>query len=153
MDKRFVAAVTGSIAGLWVTMAVAATSCTATATSLAFGTYTPGAGARYSTSTVQVGCTSGSFFAVGSSAGNSGSYSQRLMTSGSASLQYNLYTTAAYTSIWGDGSPGSSIYTGTGTGTATPLSFTIYGMLPDSTYNQTVTPGIYGDTIFVVVSF
>jgi spore coat protein U-like protein len=75
------------------------------------------------------------------------------MTSGSASLQYNLYTTAAYTSIWGDGSPGSSIYTGTGTGTATPLSFTIYGMLPDSTYNQTVTPGIYGDTIFVVVSF
>lgn len=137
-----------SVAGV----AAAGNSCTATATSLALGTYTPGAGPAASAATVTVTCNSGAVFAVGANAGNSGNQNQRLLTSGANSLQYNLYTTASHTTIWGDGTGSTGVLSGTSTGSPYVLNY--YGLLPDNAFNQAGVPGSgYSDTILVVVTF
>jgi spore coat protein U-like protein len=130
----------------------AANSCTATATSLALGSYTPGAGAAAASATITVTCNSGAFFAVGASPGNSGNQNQRLLTSGTNSVQYNLYTAINHATIWGDGTGSTGILSGTSTGS--PYVLPYYGLLPDNAFNQAAVPGTgYSDSILVVVSF
>ena len=129
--------------------------CSVTATALAFGNYTPGAGAIPGNSTLNVKCTKGTTFTValdkGTTAG--GTSAQRLMTAGGADrLQYNLYTTAAFATLFGDGTTGA-VGSGTGTGLATNVALTVFGNLPDSAANQAVTPGAYADTIGVTVTY
>lgn len=133
--------------------AAAANSCTVSATSLAFGAYMPGAGPLTSAATATVGCNAGAFFAVGASAGSSGNESQRLLTSGTHTLQYNLYLTAAHATIWGDGGGTTGVFSGTATGTTSPSIFTYYGLLPDNAFNQAAVPGSYSDPLVVVVTF
>jgi spore coat protein U-like protein len=152
MRKVFMLAATASLMAAGG-VAVAANSCTVQASSLAFGAYTPGMGSQYSTSTVGVACTAGALFAIGSSSGSSGSFTQRLLTGGANPVQYNLYTTSAYSTIWGDGSGSTGVFSGSGLGPTTRQLFTIYGALPDNAHNQASTPGAYLDTITVVVSF
>jgi spore coat protein U-like protein len=136
-------------------MAVAApaagNSCTVSATSLALGSYAPGTGAVASTATVTITCNAGTLFAVGASGGNSGNENQRLLTSGANSLQYNLYTSASYATIWGDGSGTTAVFSGTAT--ASPSVFHYFGLLPDNAFNQGAVAGSYSDSILVVVSF
>lgn len=90
--------------------AQAAQDCTVSATPVAFGVYDPvesttpldGVGQ------ITVDCRGNFvFFQVSLSAGGSGSYAAREMTSGPNTLQYNLYLDAARTIIFGDGSGGS----------------------------------------------
>ncbi len=131
----------------------AANSCTASATSLSFGAYTPGAGARTSAATVTVACNAGAFFAVGATPGNSGNENQRLLDYGAYSVQYNLYTSSAYATIWGDGNGSTGVFSGTATGPTSPSIITYYGKLPDNAFNQAAVPGSYSDTITVVVTF
>ncbi|MEF9387891.1 spore coat protein U domain-containing protein [Ralstonia solanacearum species complex bacterium KE056] len=61
---------------------------------------------------------------------------------------YNLYTSSAYTTAWGDGSGSSSTVAGTGTGLA--QSTTVFGRLPAQTTPQA---GTYTDTIIVTVTY
>lgn len=133
--------------------AAAANSCTASATSLAFGSYTPGAGPLTSAATTTLTCNSGAFFAVGASAGNSGNELQRLLASGTHTVQYNLYLTSAHATIWGDGNGSTGVFSGTATGPTSPSVFTYYGLLPDNAFNQAAVPGIYSDALIVVVTF
>jgi spore coat protein U-like protein len=137
-----------------VTATVLAT-CNVSATPLAFGNYTPGAGAVTNTSTVSVRCTRGTPFTVALNAGTTtgGTLAQRLMATAANTLQYNLYTTSAYTTIWGDGTGGSSTQAGTGSGVATPVAFTAYGRLLDSAANQAAVTGAFSDTITVTVTY
>jgi spore coat protein U-like protein len=132
-------------------------NCTTSATALGFGNYTPGNGAVTANSTITVNCTKSTGYTIalnpGSTTGDA--YTQRLMTAGAgATLQYNLYTTAALTTVFGDGTSGATATdAGTGTGMANALQYTVYGQLPDNATNQASTPGTYTDTITVTVTY
>ena len=84
-------------------------------------------------------------------------YAQRLMANAGATstLQYNLYTTAALATVFGDGSAGTNTVAGTGNGVAAANAVTVpvYGSLPDSAANQTALAGAYTDTIAVTVTY
>ena len=137
-----------------VTESVQAT-CSATATTLAFNVYTPGAGAISNNSTISVKCTKNTPYTISLNRGTTtgGTVAQRLMASGANTLQYNLFTTAALNQIFGDGSGTSKTVAGTGAGVATANAVTVFGQLPDSAANQAAIPGSYTDTITVTVSY
>jgi spore coat protein U-like protein len=138
-------------------------TCSVSATNLAFGNYTPGGGALTSTSTVSVLCTNGTTFTTALNGGSTtgGTVAQRLMAEGggSGTLQYNLYTTAAHTTVWGDGTGSSVTQPGTGAGmaNANAQSLTVFGQLPDNATNQaapvTGATTAYSDTITVTVTY
>jgi spore coat protein U-like protein len=138
-------------------------TCSVSATNLAFGNYTPGSGALTSTSTVSVLCTNGTAFTAALNAGSStgGTVAQRLLaeSGGPGTLQYNLYTTAAHNTVWGDGTGSSATEAGTGAGmaAANAQSLTVYGQLPDNATNQaapvTGATTTYSDTITVTVTY
>ena len=132
-------------------------NCTVAATNVAFGNYTPTAGAVTANGTVSVKCTKSTGFTVSLDKGTTtgGSLGQRLMTDGAAgdTLQYNLYTTSGFANVWGDGTGTSVTQGGTGTGMATAVVMTVYGNLPDSAANQAVPPNAYTDTITVSVAY
>jgi len=131
------------------------TTCSATATTLAFNAYTPGAGAIANTGTISVKCSKNTPYTISLNGGTTsgGSVAQRLMASGTNTLQYNLFTTAAFSQIFGDGTGASKTVAGTGAGVATANAVTVFGQLPDSAANQAAVPGSYTDTITVTVSY
>ncbi len=140
------------------TFAVTATvqsTCSATAAALAFPNYTPGTGTLTGNTNINVKCTKNTPFTVSLNAGSTvgDAFAQRLMASGANTLQYNLYTTAALGTIFGDGTGGTATVPGTGTGVATAVAVTVYGQLPDNATNQAAVPGAYSDTITVTVTY
>ncbi len=124
--------------------------CTLTTNTLAFGTYTPSASALAGSTTIIPTCTNSTPWTLSFNNGSTtgGTISQRLLANGAATLNYNLYTSAADTTILGDGTSGSNTITGTGTGAA--QSITIYGLIPAG---QFVTVGSYSDTITATISY
>lgn len=130
------------------------TNCTVSATALNFGTYTPGAGALSVNTPISVRCTRGTPFTVALNGGTTagGTIAQRLMTNGTDTLQYNLYTSAAFATVFGDGTTGST-GSGTGSGLGTPVTVTVFGNLPDNATNQNVSSGSYSDLINVTVTY
>jgi spore coat protein U-like protein len=74
------------------------------------------------------------------------------MASGTNTLQYNLYTTNGYATVWGNTT--GSWQSGTGAGLGTTNSLTVYGQIPDSATNQAAVPATtYADTITVTVTY
>lgn len=130
-------------------------TCTTTASALAFPAYTPGAGAKTGNATINVRCTKNTAYTVALNAGTTtgSTFAQRLMASGVNTLQYNLYTTAGFTNVFGDGSASTSTVPGTGAGIGTANTLTVFGSLPDSAANQATVPGNYTDTITVTVTY
>jgi len=138
-----------------VTATVLAT-CSASATTVAFPNYTPGGGAVTASGAITVKCTNGSAYTVKLNAGSTSgdAFTQRLMASGTNTLQYNLYTTAALTTVFGDGTGSTATVGGTGAGINTANTVTVYGQLPDNTTNQSAAvSSSYSDTIAVTVSY
>ena len=140
------------------TFAVTATvqsTCSATAATLAFPNYTPGGGTQTGNTSISVKCTKNTPFTVALNAGSTAgdAFAQRLMASGANTLQYNLYTTVALNTIFGDGTAGTSTVAGTGAGIATASNVTVFGQLPDNATNQASVPGAYTDTITVTVTY
>jgi spore coat protein U-like protein len=147
----------GSTATTFTVTATVSASCSATASTLAFPAYTPGTGAVTGTSTITLKCTSGAQPTVALNAGITAgdAFTQRVMAFGANTLQYNLYTTAAYQTVWGDGS-GSTKTVQVATpsaGLGTPQTLTVYGQLLDSSFNRNVVPGNYSDTITATVTY
>ncbi|HUX73006.1 MAG TPA: spore coat U domain-containing protein [Steroidobacteraceae bacterium] len=141
-----------------VTLPVSATvttACSVAALPLAFGNYTPLAGAVTGTTRIRVGCTRGTRFkvALGLGATPGSTVAQRLLGNGGHTLQYNLYTNPAHTRVWADGTAGSRTRGGRGRGPARPVALTAYGLLPDSAANRLAVPGTYSATIVVSVSY
>lgn len=131
-------------------------SCTVSATPVSFGNYDPiGSANLDSTGEVTVDCTllvalAGSY-TVDFSTGTSGSYATRTMKNGVTDLQYNLYTDAAHTQIWGNNTGGSSRVTRIFSGLLSlQLRNTVYGRVFGS---QNVPAGTYSDTIVVTVTY
>ena len=142
------------------TFAVTATvlkACSVNATAIAFGNYTPGGGAiNVNTSAVNVNCTKNTTYTVALNGGSTtgGTVAQRLMGNGANTLQYNIYTAATDTTVFGDGSGTSATGAGTGAGmSAAATAFTMYANLPDNPTNQNAAPGAYTDTVTVTVTY
>ena len=149
------AAQAGSATATFAVTATVQSTCAATATALAFPNYTPGGGAVTQSSTVSVKCTKNTPYTVALNGGatTGGTVAQRLMASGTNTLQYNLYTTNTYATVWGDGTGSSVTQPGTGAGVATANTLTVYGQLPDSAANQAEVPATYTDTVTVTVAY
>jgi spore coat protein U-like protein len=153
------------LAGGWALLALPRTalallqSCTVAASPAPFGSYVPSnpVALTSSSGTITVTC---NVTLIGLlegwnillSSGNSGTFGSRQMSLGGKSLAYNLYTTAAHTQIWGDGT--------SGTGTISELQlltigtnsypYTVYGSIPAL---QDQPPGTYTDVIVVTVNY
>ncbi len=147
---------------LATTYSHAITICTTIATPTVFGVYdTLYASPVLINSTITVACT------VTLAALNPIPYTISLSTSGTSNtmaramagplgslLQYNLFTSASYATVWGNGTAGTQ----TVAGSVTPLSLaslvqqnhTVYGRIPAL---QTVRVGVYLDSITVTVDY
>ena len=135
-------------------------SCTVTTTPVNFGAYAPLSGLnRDATGNVAVTCTivlallQGYTIDLGT--GNSTSFQPRQMSSGSNRLNYNLYTSSAYTSIWGDGTNSTSSVAGDPSLlkllSTTTVNHPVYGRIPA---NQKALPvGSYSDPVVVTITY
>lgn len=104
---------------------------------LSFGAYQPGQGSMSASTTLAVRCTKGARFSLALDAGTGGTVARRMMSMGASRLQYNLYTTAAHTTVWGDGTLSSATVSGIGHGLTRggTVTQTVYGQVPDSPGN------------------
>lgn len=134
-------------------------SCSVTASPFAFGDYDPfGLADIDAVGNVSVTCGAllvgaNISYEISLGPGASGDQLNRAMSNGGDALAYNLFTDAARTTIWGDGTGGSNtvsfsyalslIFSRTD-------DFPIYGRLPAG---QNVSVGAYSDTLVVTVQF
>ncbi len=128
--------------------ATISSACILTAGTLGFGTYDPtGTSDIDNTSTINVYCTNGTPYTLKLNVGTGGgTFTVRNLLSVSLqTLDFNLYTTGARTTIWGDGTSGTGTVAGTGLGLLTASQKTVFGRLfqaqdkPTSLYVSTVT--------------
>ena len=133
-------------------------SCTVSAVPVSFGLYNPLSGAPVvATGTVTVSCTVTLLgllesWTIALGTGNSGSFSARRMANGASTLSYNLYTSAAYTNVWGDGSGSTTLVNGGAPLTigTTNTDYTVYGRLPA---RQDAAAGIFTDMIVITLNY
>jgi spore coat protein U-like protein len=102
--------------------------------------------------TMSLQCTSGTAYRIklGAGTGTGATTAQRRMkgTANAANLvNYNVFSDAARTAIWGDTTTAPAWVTGTGTGAA--VSIPIYARVPQ----QTAAPDTYTDTIAITVEY
>ena len=141
-------------------------SCTISATPMAFGSYDPSSPTQMApaTSTIAAQCSvppgsgnvTGFTMSVSLSTGSSGSYAARRMTSTPAmdTVQYNIFTSATRTSVWGDGTGGTTTVPVTlprlTPGQSGAASAVAYGFVPPL---QDVASAEYADTIAVIANW
>jgi spore coat protein U-like protein len=132
--------------GLLAAVPAGAASCTMGIISVVFGTYnTLSASSLDGAGSVSVTCDVTSSFQVALSKGQ-GSFAARQLQSGANVLYYNLYTDALRSLIWGDGTAGTTLVSGSGTA----ATYTVYGRIPGG---QNIPAGSYGDSITVTLDF
>lgn len=135
-------------------------NCTITsAANVAFGVVDPTGGGNLDVSANLVHrCTKGTAYtiALDDGAGIGGTFTARKMESAGANtdqLSYNLYTNAARTIVFGDGTLGSVTAGGTGSGisgAASNLTTTIYARLVQ---NEDVSVDSYSDTVAISITY
>ena len=139
-----------------------ALDCSVSVTGVAFGAYdplitTPTA----STGNVQVRCVhvgggaTRANYTIDLSTGSSNNYALRAMRSGNSLLNYNLFNSATYAQIWGNGTGGSvrvaySLLVNPGNFAQNVMNHPIYGRIPAQ---QAADTGQYTDTILVTLTF
>jgi len=121
-----------------------------------FGTYNPLPGALLNaTGVLKVTCANGSAnFTIKLNAGNGsgGSFAPRKMQSGTNKLNYNIFTNAVRTTIWGNGTSSTSFITGSGScRTSNSCRYTMYAQILAS--QQTAVPGDYTDTVMATLTY
>lgn len=127
-------------------------NCTVSTSPIAFGTVNPLSGTNVDAAGgITVTCTNGTDWeaSAGVGGGSGASFAARRMAAGTDLLNYNLYTNAARTSVWGDGSGTTVVVSNTGTGSAQAV--TIYGRVGSG--QTAVPPGSYADTVAVTVTY
>jgi len=146
----------GQAATATTTFAVTATvlsGCAVVATDLIFGNYSSvSATANDATSTVVATCTAGVSYTVaaGEGTGAGATVAARSMTgivTGGA-LNYLMYSNAGRTTLWGDGTLGTTMFTGTAA--LVPQNYTVYGRVPAL---QHPAAGLYADLVTVTLTF
>lgn len=94
-------------------------------------------------------------YGIALSAGNGGGFARRQMRAGADILSYNLFNTAARTQVWGNGTQGSALVSGSllvnpGSLSVVEAVHPIYGRIPAQ---QPANTGNYADTVLVTVTF
>ncbi len=139
--------------------AQAAVGCTVTAIPVAFGTYDPlSSTPRTAAGRVTLRCTATGIAervaaSIALSPGLGGSFVTRTLLSGPNALGYNLFTSTAYTLVWGDGSAGTRVVSAAlnvPAGATRTANRTVYGRIPAL---QNPAAGSFADTIVVTVSY
>jgi spore coat protein U-like protein len=130
---------------------VDAASCTVSTTAVSFGVYDVfSATATDSTGTITFRCTGNASVTINLNKGTSATFTPRVLTSGSNTINYNLYTDAARGSIWGDTTGGTSNYSNANPANNQNIVVTVYGRI---TSGQDVSAGSYSDTITATINF
>jgi spore coat protein U-like protein len=149
--KPALAAVAAGCALAWAGSAGAAVTCSVTLTGLAFGVF---AGAQLdSTATVTVNCSgigggASHPYTMAANGGGGGNISARRMVNGANQLGYQIYTNVGRTTVWGNGTTGSTV-AGSSTNGVNGV-FTANGRIPAA---ATPLPGAYTDTVTVTVTY
>lgn len=144
----------------------ASCTCTATAASLNFGNnYNPLTGnLDQSIGTFMVNCTSltpinQASYSIALNSGVDSQLNPRILESGNQDLNYNLYTDASYTQIWGDGTSGTSVVTFnhcTSSEHSAPYTcshtFSIYGKIPGSQL-AVIAERVYTNIITITLNY
>jgi len=131
----------------------AAPKCTIAATAVTFGRYDvfslPATPNDSGVGSLEIRCIGGgdTTFPVTLSTGRSNNYASRVMSSGANLLTYNLYTSAARTVVWGDGTGGSSAVAAARNSTT---RLNVFGRIPGG---QDAAVGNYSDFITATVIF
>lgn len=138
--------------------ACARCTCTASATGVFFGTYNPFSGSNAEdTGSVRIDCGGGVGTVAYTIELNRGLYSAgfspRRLSSGGNRLNYNLYTNPARTTIWGDGSGGTSVVSDSLSVLkgGSSRAHTVYGRIPARQTWAVV--GRYSDTITFTIIY
>lgn len=124
------------------------------ASNLSFGNYSAASPtADTATTNIRVRCQGGGAntlppFTLDLSTGSSGSYLPRKMFRLLVPLSYNLYLTAAYATVWGNGTGGTGNVAHAGG--VNSIDFTVYGRIPAGQY---VNAGNYSDSITATVTY
>lgn len=135
-------------------------TCSISATASAFGVYDPKSiTSNDTTGTITVMCSPDVVslpitYTVALSSGLVGTFAQRRMSSGANTLGYQLYSNAARTTVWGDGTAGTSFVGGGFTiGLLNPVSatHTVYGRIP--ALQGSTRAGSYSDLVTVTLSY
>ena len=130
-------------------------ACRVTTTGINFGAYDVFAAVPSDTAgTVTVACDRNPPTDVTISIGaspTSGGFNPRQMrgTSGTDRLNYNLYTSSSMSTVWGDGSAGTSTVLLRKVNRNRPETATIYGRIPPG---QNVSVGAYFDSVTVTIT-
>jgi spore coat protein U-like protein len=141
------------------TMAVSATvvpKCTIdSVTALTFGTYIQESGNIDQAGAVNLTCPVGTNYTIGIDGVLAGNV--RNMTfndvAGPHYLEYNLFTDAVRTQIWGPiGGPGGTV-TLAGTGNGASATLPVYGRIVDSAANRLVPAGNYNAVVTITVTY
>jgi spore coat protein U-like protein len=124
------------------------------------GTYAPLSGSSSNgSSNITIQCTVtlvpliSAAYQISLTTGSSGSYTTRKMTNGSYLLNYNIYTDPARTTIWGNGTAGTSTIDDSYLNLlvlSVTRNYAMNGFIPAS---QNVGPGVYNDSITATVTF
>jgi spore coat protein U-like protein len=128
-------------------------SCSVSTTPINFGSYDIfSSAANTSTGTISLSCSSKTDVTIDiSDSSISGSYYPRKMRHNNLSdtLDYNLYTSANRTRVWGDGNHGTSDVHLSNVKNNTP-AIIIYGSIEPL---QNVSTGVYNDQLVVTISY
>jgi spore coat protein U-like protein len=136
------------------TNASVAAQCNVSAANLSFGTVNPVSSQVDATTALTVNCTKNSAYTVGLDAGTTtgATIAQRKMANGADIMNYNLYTDAARTTIWGNSAVAPLWVAGSGAGLGIAQTLTVYGRVASGQTNLAV--GNYQEnTITVTVTY
>ncbi len=144
----------GTTSGTLAVSANVSNVCKVAAGTVAFGTYDPvnanAATALTQTGTFSMTCTKGTSATIllgqGSNPGTGSTNAApiRNMLSGATQLNYQLYTTATYTTVWNNTTGVIQVATGTA------QTINVYGSIPAA---QNVASGAYTDTVVITVNY
>ena len=127
-------------------------SCTVVATPLTFGSYSGLSGSvTDAAATIVPICTIGTVYSIALDVGqgSGASATSRYLTGPfGASLGYNIYADNARTSVWVDGTGGTSMTSASGIGLPQPVN--VYARIHA---NQATAVGAYVDTVLVTLSY
>lgn len=138
-----------AVAVAWSHTAMAA--CTISTTPVSFGTYNVFSSTPLdSTGSVTFNCDNRANITITLNNGGATTFNPRRMLKGSEALDYNLYRDAARTSIWGDGTGGTQVYSDPRTPRNQNVPLTVYGRIPAG---QDVSVGTYTNTVTATINF
>ena len=124
--------------------------CEVTVNDMLFGSYDASSPVDTdSSAAIALICTPSENYALSVNPGSgSGSYATRVLSKSADTLDYNIYTDGGYSIVWGDGTSGTGVLSGTTTGSS--QSATYYGRIPKGQYEPS---GIYSSTVTMTLNF